>query len=44
MRNRQNEKELREITLFTVAKRPKKYFGVTIFKEVKTLCSKNFRY
>ena len=40
---KQAEKEIREITPFTIVRNNIKYFGVTLTKEVKVLYCKNFK-
>ena len=42
-KNRQAEKEVREMTHFTIARNNKKYLGVTLTKQVKDLFDRNFR-
>ena len=42
-KDKQAEKEIREITPFTIVKNSIKYLGVTITKEVKELYNKNFK-
>ena len=37
------EKEIREITLFTIVTNNIKYFCLTLTKQVKDLCDKNFK-
>ena len=41
--DKQTEKELREMTPFTIATNIIKYLGVTLTKQVKDLYDKNFR-
>jgi hypothetical protein len=38
-----SEKEIREITPFTIVRKNIKYLGVTLTKEVKDLYQKNFK-
>jgi hypothetical protein len=42
-KDKQAEKEIREITPFTIVTNNIKYFGVTLTKEVKDLYDKNFK-
>jgi hypothetical protein len=42
-KDRQNEKEIREMTLFTIVTNNIKYLGVTLTKQVKDLYDKNFK-
>ena len=42
-KDKQAEKEIREMTPFTIATNSIKYLGVTLTKQVKDLCDKNFR-
>ena len=41
--NKQDEKEIRETTPFSIVTNNIKYLGVTLTKEVKDLCDKNFK-
>ena len=41
-KNKQTEKEVREMTAFKIVTNNIKYFGVTIIKQVKDLYDKNF--
>ena len=41
-KDKQAEKEIREITAFTIVTNHIKYLGVTLTKEVKDLYDKNF--
>ena len=43
-KDKQTEKEFREMTPFTIATNCIKYLGVTLTKQVKDLYHKNFRY
>jgi hypothetical protein len=38
------KKEIREATTFTIATYNRKYYEVTLTKEVKDLCDENFKY
>ena len=42
-KDEQDEKEIREITSFTIVTNNIKYFGVTLTKQVKDLGDKNFQ-
>jgi hypothetical protein len=42
-KDKQAEKEIREITPFTIVTNNIKYLGVTLTKEVKDLYAKNFK-
>jgi hypothetical protein len=42
-KDQQDEKEIRETTPFTIVTNNIKYLGVTLTKEVKYLCDKNFK-
>jgi hypothetical protein len=42
-KNKQDEKEIRKTTPFTIVKKHIKYLGVTLTKEVKDLYDKNFK-
>ena len=42
-KDKQTEKEIREMTPFTIATNSTKYLGVTLTKQVKDLYDKNFR-
>ena len=42
-KNKDTEREIREVSPFTIAKNSIKYLGVTITKEVKDLFDKNFK-
>jgi hypothetical protein len=42
-KDKQAEKEIREMTPFTIATNNIKYFGVTLTKQVKKLYDKNFK-
>jgi hypothetical protein len=42
-KDKQNEKEIRETTPFTIVTKNIKYLGVTLTKEVKDLYDKNFK-
>jgi hypothetical protein len=42
-KNKQAEKEIREMTPFTIVTNNKKYLGVTLSKQVKDLYDKNFK-
>ena len=42
-KDKQTEKEIREMTPFTIATNSIKYLGVTLAKQVKDLYDKNFR-
>jgi hypothetical protein len=42
-KNKQAEKEIRDITPFTIVTNNIKYLGVTLTKEVKNLYEKNFK-
>ena len=42
-KGKQDEKEIREPTLFTIVTNNIKYLGVTLTKEVKDLYDKNFK-
>jgi hypothetical protein len=42
-KDKQAEKEIRETTPFTIVTNNIKYLGVTLTKEVKDLCDKNFK-
>jgi hypothetical protein len=42
-KDKQTEKEIREITPFSIVTNNKKYLGVTLTKEVKDLNDKNFK-
>ena len=42
-KDKQAEKEVREMTPFTIATNNIKYLGVTLTKQVKDLYDKNFR-
>jgi hypothetical protein len=42
-KNKQDEKETRKTTPFTIITNNIKYFGVTLTKEVKYLYDKNFK-
>ena len=42
-KDKQTEKEIREMTPFTIATNSIKYLGVTLTKQVKDLYDKNFR-
>jgi hypothetical protein len=42
-KNKQDEKEIRETTLFTIVTNNIKYLGVTLTKQVKDLYDKNFK-
>jgi hypothetical protein len=42
-KDKQDEKEIREITPFTIVTKNIKYLGVTLTKEVKDLYDKNFK-
>ena len=42
-KDKQVEKEIREITPLTIARNNIKYLGVTQTKQVKDLCDKNFK-
>ena len=41
--NKQAEKEIRELTPFTIVTKTVKYLGVTLTKQVKNLYDKNFK-
>ena len=41
-KDKQAEKEVKEMTPFTIATNNKKYFGVTLTKQVKELYDKDF--
>jgi hypothetical protein len=43
LKDKQAEKEIREITTFTIVTNNIKYLGVTIAKQVKDLYEKNFK-
>jgi len=43
LKDKQNEKEIRETTPFTIATNNIKYLGVTLTKQVKCLYDKNFK-
>ena len=42
-KNKQAEKEIREMTPFTIVTNNIKYLGVTLSKQVEDLCDKNFK-
>ena len=42
-KNKQDEKEIRVTTHFTIVTNNRKYLGVTLRKEVKDLYDKNFK-
>jgi hypothetical protein len=42
-KDKQAEKKIRKTTPFTIVTNNIKYFGVTLTKEVKDLCDKNFK-
>jgi hypothetical protein len=42
-KDKQDEKEISETTPFTIVTNNIKYLGVTLTKEVKDLCDKNFK-
>jgi hypothetical protein len=42
-KDKQTEKEIREITPFTIVTNTIKYLGVTLSKQVKDLYDKNFK-
>jgi mRNA-degrading endonuclease RelE of RelBE toxin-antitoxin system len=42
-KNKQAEKEIRETTPFSIVTNNIKYLGMTLTKEVKDLCDKNFK-
>ena len=42
-KDKQTETEIREMTPFTIATNSIKYLGMTLTKQVKDLCDKNFR-
>jgi hypothetical protein len=42
-KDKQDEKEIREATPFTIVTKNIKYLGVTLTKEVKDLYDKNFK-
>jgi hypothetical protein len=42
-KNKQAEKEIREMTPFSTVTNNIKYLGVTLTKQVKDLCDKNFK-
>ena len=42
-KDKQAEKDIREMTRFTIATNSKKYLGVTLTKHVKDLYDKNFK-
>ena len=43
-KDKQTEKEIREMTPFTIVTNNIKYIGVTLTKQVKDLCVKNLKY
>jgi hypothetical protein len=43
-KDKQAEKEIREMTPFTIVTNHMKYLGVTLTKQVKDLYDKNFKY
>jgi hypothetical protein len=42
-KDKQSEKEIRKTTPFSIVTNNIKYLGVTLTKEVKDLCDKNFK-
>ena len=42
-KDKQAEKEIREMTPFTIVTSNIEYLGVTLTKQVKDLCDKNFK-
>jgi hypothetical protein len=42
-KDKQDEKEIREATAFTIVTKNIKYLGMTLSKEVKDLYDKNFK-
>ena len=42
-KDKKAEKEIREMTPFTIVTNNIKYLGVTLIKQVKDLCDKNFK-